>query len=125
MTDQAMGGGGDIQSAALTRFRGQLPPDLWKSLTPTQRGGVAQAVAGRAWSAHPVNIRLSLPMPGQRLYLMLLAGRERRRPERLRQERRDHPLRTLGNLIFAGAAALMFFLLWIVAALVVSSIVEF
>ncbi len=125
MTDQAMGAGADIQSAALTHFRGLLPPDLWKSLTPTQRGGIAQAVAGRAWGAHPVNIRLSLPMPGRRIYLALLAGWERRRPERIQQGRRDHPLRTLGNLIFAGAAALSFFLLWIVAALVVSAIVEF
>ena len=125
MTDQATGAGADLQSAALTRFRGQLPRDLWKSLTPTQRGAIAQAVTGRVWSAHPVNIRLSLPMPGRKLYITLLAGWERRRPARVRQERNDHPLRTLGNLIFAGAAALLFFLLWIVAALVVSAIVEF
>ncbi len=125
MGEEVLGAGADIQSASLTRFRDQLPPDMWESLTPVQRGAIARAMAGRPWTGHPVNIRLSLPMLGPNLYLTLVAGWERRQRQRRVQDRGDHPLRTLGNLIFAGAAALLFFLLWVVAALVVSSIVEF
>ena len=59
----------------------------------------------RSWgNRHPVNIRLSLPLPFVgRWYITVVAGRERRRPERLAIERRQHPLRTVGNVVFAFA----------------------
>ncbi len=57
------------------------------------------------WSSrHPVNVRLTIPLPFLgRCYLTVVAGRERRSPERLAVERRKHPLRTAGNVIFAFA----------------------
>ena len=59
----------------------------------------------RPWSRrHPVNVRLTVPLPFLgRCYLTVVAGRERRSPERLAVERRKHPLRTAGNVIFAFA----------------------
>jgi len=55
----------------------------------------------RAWSSdHPVNLRLSLPLPFGRYYVTLVAGKERRCAERRAEERRKHPLLTPGNVIF-------------------------
>lgn len=52
---------------------------------------------------HPVNIRLSIPLPGGRYYVTLVAGKERRSGERLASERKKHPLIKLGNLVVMAA----------------------
>ena len=49
---------------------------------------------------HPVNIRLSIPLPAGRWYVTVLAGRERRDAERRREERQKHSLLTSGNMAF-------------------------
>ena len=49
---------------------------------------------------HPINLRLSIPLPFKRYYVTIVIGEERRRPERLSAERRKHPLVTRGNLFF-------------------------
>ena len=56
----------------------------------------------RRWSnTHPINIRLSIPVPGLgRWYLTVVGGRERRSADRLVEERRKHPLLTYGNVVF-------------------------
>ena len=125
MTDETMEEGAEAQPAALNRLRGRLPADLWDGLTAAERAAIGRAVAAGGWSTRPVNIRLTLPAPRRRFYLTLVAGWERRTPERRSAERRSHPLRTLGNLIFAGATVLAFIFLWLVAALLASAIVEF
>ena len=59
--------------------------------------------AGEAatWNAgHAVNIRLTIPFVFGRYYLTVVAGKERRSPDRLAVERRKHPLATFGNLAF-------------------------
>jgi hypothetical protein len=79
----------------------------------------------RAWpGSHPINVRLSIPLFVNRYYLTIVAGRERRSPERLVAERRKHPLKTLGNVVFAfivgtiiGLALLTMFQFAIVAIL--------
>lgn len=74
---------------------------------------------GAAWSGrHTVDVRISIPLPFGRWYLTVVAGRERRSPERLVRERGKHPLVTAGNLAFlfvlgtigglAGLAAMQF-----------------
>ncbi len=62
--------------------------------------GIAQrnAPGGESWGRHPVNLRLSIPLPFGRYYVALVAGKERRSGERLASERRKHPLLTLGNV---------------------------
>ncbi len=65
-----------------------------------------RATAGdQPWSSgHPVNLRLTVPVPlVGRWYLTVVAGKERRSRARLTAERRKHPLRTLGNVAFAFA----------------------
>ena len=53
----------------------------------------------KAWTAdHALNLRLSVPMIGGRFYTTLVAGRERRSPERRAAERLKHPLITRRNV---------------------------
>ncbi|MGI9500341.1 MAG: hypothetical protein ACR2P3_09895 [Geminicoccaceae bacterium] len=56
--------------------------------------------ARREWGQHPLNLRVSLPLPFGRWYVTLVAGRERRGTERLIEERSKHPLETVPNLMF-------------------------
>ena len=59
------------------------------------------ATQNREWTGHhPINLRVTLPLPFRRWYVTLVAGPERRSIERLEQERKKHPLETLPNLMF-------------------------
>ena len=57
-------------------------------------------VYARDWAHHPINLRVSLPTPFGRWYVTLVAGRERRRKERLIEDRKRHTLVTRPNLMF-------------------------
>ncbi len=53
----------------------------------------------RQWSGeHPINLRLSVPLPFFRFYVTIVAGKERRSAARRAEERRRHPILTAGNL---------------------------
>lgn len=87
----------------------RLPDQVARTLTPEQRAAIHQIVmtsAGRP----PVNIRVSFPLAKWRIYLALLAGRERRNDERRAKDRVHHPLQTLGNFFFALGLAMLFYL---------------
>jgi hypothetical protein len=71
----------------------------------------SEADAKQDWSGpHPVDIRLTLPLFFSRYYLTVLAGRERRSSDRLRADRRLHPLLKVGNvalfLVFGSVVGL-------------------
>lgn len=60
-----------------------------------------QAETERAWGRrHPINIRVSIPLIHGRWFFTLIGGPERRNDERRSEERKKHPLLTLGNVIF-------------------------
>ncbi|MDY7020985.1 MAG: hypothetical protein SWJ54_06425 [Cyanobacteriota bacterium] len=64
----------------------------------TQALVTAQTV--QQWhNSHPVNLRLTSPIPGLKFYLVLLAGRERRSTQRLKVERQKHPVLTPLNIL--------------------------
>jgi hypothetical protein len=70
-----------------------------------------RAASRAGWGgAHPVNLRLTLPTPWGRAFVVLLAGHERRSPTRRRLERARHRLATAGNalvmLAFGGLVGL-------------------
>ncbi len=70
---------------------------------PLGNPGIAQRRAPGAvpWeSKHPINIRLSIPLPFGRYYLTIVAGKERRGTERRAQDRQEHPIVRKGNVIF-------------------------
>ncbi len=61
---------------------------------------------GAPWeSHHPINLRLSIPLLFKRYYVTIVAGEERRSPERRVEERQKHPIKTIGNLIVLLAAS--------------------
>ena len=75
---------------------------------PRSAVDTADAVQGRDWSRdHAVDLRLSIPLVFGRYYLTIVAGRERRCPRRLAEERRKHPMRTAGNALFLAACGVI------------------
>ena len=91
-----------------------------------QNSGTAAAIAGAApaqadesvsaeataqaenstWQAdHAINLRLTVPF--LRCYMTIVAGRERRNPDRRVDDRRKHPLATTWNLAFLGLLGLI------------------
>ncbi len=79
------------QAAAAIRGNGQAAAGEDK---PT-----AEDAERRDWSGeHPINLRLSVPLPFFRFYVTIVAGKERRSAARRAEERRRHPILTAGNL---------------------------
>lgn len=76
-----------------------MPEDVANSLTDLQLATIERALDSGRWRIHPVDLRLSIPLLWRRFYLVLLAGPERRSPERRRDERIDRPLRIVANLV--------------------------
>ena len=75
------------------------------SFTERQRRALEQAAAETRWRYHPVNLRFSWPMIFQRYYCVIVAGPERRSKERRIAERENHPVGTIGNVLFLAALA--------------------
>jgi hypothetical protein len=80
-------------------FFADIPPELGHGFSDEQLNAVKQAFGARSWGSHPVDIRMSSPIPLLRFYLVLLAGRERRSRERLRSQKNMYPLWTPANII--------------------------
>lgn len=74
-------------SLALERLMGQMPPNLARSFTDSQREALQSALANTIWQKHAVDIRLSIPLLIQRYYVVFVAGPEKRSEERRQQER--------------------------------------
>jgi len=96
----------------------RLPDKIRDQLTPEARTAIADAAA-QSGGPHPVDIRLSLPLPFRRLYLTVLAGSERRSPERIDAERRRRRLIRAANIVFVVAVAVLFFAAYQLAALLI------
>ena len=81
--------------------------------------------AERWGSHHTVNIRFSIPPFASWYYITLLAGREQRSTERLKQERGKHPLATTANVIILFTVG---FILggscWIGLQIIVTTVLE-
>ena len=96
----------------------RLPRRVRRSFDHEQLLALRQAAEEMAWGEHPIDIRLSLPLPGSRRYLVLVGGRERRRAG----ERCRHPLVRTGNiasmLAFLGILTGFVTFLWFVIAAV-------
>ncbi len=76
-----------------------MPKDVGNSLTELQLTMIERALDSGRWQAHPVDLRLSIPLLWRRFYLVLLAGPERRSAERRRDERFHRPLRAVANVV--------------------------
>ena len=76
------------------------------------------------WASHPIDIRLSVPFLKTRFYLTVVAGRERRKPQRRQEDRQSYPLLTFGNAFFALGIATLFSLTAMAILIARSSIIE-
>lgn len=103
MADETPAGNGQRGSWLLER----LPPEVRARLTPEMSTAIADAAA-QGGAEHNVDIRLSLPLPFRRFYLAILAGEERRSPERRDADRRRNLIRA-ANILFVIAVAVLFF----------------
>jgi len=102
---------------------GRLPDELRRTFTEAQIAALNAALAED--TRHPVDIRMSLPLPHRRAYMVVLGGPEKRPSERLEAERGAHPLTTLGNIVFGAAASALFVLAALLLLLIGSSVLEF
>lgn len=76
------------------------------------------------WVSHPINIRISVPLLHRRFYFTVVAGEERRRHERRKAERQDHPLLTAGNVFFSLGVATLFTIMALGVLIAQSAIIE-
>jgi len=66
--------------------------------------------------AHPVDARVSVPLPGKRrAYFVVLGGLERRNETRRQRDRDRHPLLTLGNVLALAAVVAVIYAFALIA----------
>ncbi len=88
-------------------FLDRIPEDIRETFTDRQITAVNQAFQR---ARHGIDIRVSLPLPGGRRYLVLLMGKEQRSRERRLFERLRQPLLTAMNVVtMATFGVLVFF----------------
>ncbi|MBD2247296.1 hypothetical protein [Nostoc sp. FACHB-888] len=78
----------------------QINPKIANTFTDEQLEAVIRSFGSHGWARHPLDIKVSVPIPGLRFYLVLLAGSERRSQERLRSSKGLYPFWTVGNALF-------------------------
>ena len=84
-------------------FWRKLPESVRNSLSAEQAVAIREAAQVASPRRHPIDVRLSVPIPGQsRIYLVLLAGRELRSDARREMEQRARPTDRLGQGILIG-----------------------
>jgi hypothetical protein len=102
----------------------RLPDEIHSRLTPDLKEALARATAPRAWGEHPIDIRLSIPLPFGRYYLALVLGPERRNDERRKTESASHRVMTPANLAFILGIVVAFYGILGIAALLLTRIIE-
>ncbi len=86
----------------------RIPEDMAKTFTDGQLAAIEWALEDGTPGKKAVDVRLSIPLFRRRGFLVILAGLERRSPERRSQDRKRHALWTFAN---AGAFAFIFLFL--------------
>lgn len=76
------------------------------------------------WATHPIDIRISLPFMRKRFYFTVVAGQERRRTDRLAQDRQVYPLAKAGNILFSLGIATLVTLAALLLLVAQSAIIE-
>lgn len=104
-------------------FLARLPNEIHARLTPDLKQALARAAAPR-WADHPIDIRLSIPLPFGRYYLALVLGPERRSDDRRKAEGGRRRLMTAGNLLFILTVVVLFYGVLGLAALLLTRIIE-
>lgn len=114
-----------VLDSGAARLLDRLPVEIAQGLTPEQKAAIAAVLTGRSGRSLPVNLRLSVPIFGWRLFFTVLAGHDQRSAERRANERARHPVHTAGNFLFVVAGAMVFYAVALVGFLLWSSVLEF
>jgi hypothetical protein len=127
MSDATAGNVGTANGLTqLDRVFDLLPENIRASLSESQRGALQEALQKVSWQRdHAVNIRFSVPFLFRRMFVTIVAGVEKRAPQRVAHDNESHPLRTIGNFIFLGTMAILIYLIALAGVLAYSSIIEF
>ena len=100
----------------------RLPRDIVNALTEDQMAMLHQVIIeARPWRGHPIDLRVTWPTGFRRLFFNLIAGADRRNPERREQDRKIHPIMTRSNLVFLGIAVVALYAIAGAIALIVAS----
>ena len=78
----------------------EIAPEVANTFTVEQLEAIKRGFVSRGRTRHALDIRVSVPIPGLRFYLVLLAGSERRSKARLRSEKGLYPFWTPANILF-------------------------
>ncbi|MCC5631416.1 hypothetical protein LC613_27050 [Nostoc sphaeroides CHAB 2801] len=84
----------------IKQFFAEIDPEVANTFTVEQLEAIKRCLDSRARKRHSLDIRVSVPIPGLRFYLVLLGGSERRSKVRLRSERGLYPFWTPANILF-------------------------
>jgi hypothetical protein len=85
---------------AFERLFTQIAPEIVKTFTDKQIEALKRGFGYQRASSNFLDIRFSVPIPGLRFYLVLLAGSERRSRQRLRSQKGLYPFWTPSNILF-------------------------
>ncbi|MCC7167165.1 MAG: hypothetical protein IT565_06310 [Rhodospirillales bacterium] len=96
------------------------PPD-GRASVPSDPSAPSES---RPWRGHRINLRLSVPLPGRRMYVAVVGGFERRDTDRRRKDRSENPMLTLGNFLFILGVGAVFYMAAIFAIFLYSAFLE-
>ncbi|CAA7614046.1 conserved hypothetical protein [Candidatus Terasakiella magnetica] len=113
------------EGGPLDTLLSNLPEDVIESFTPEQRAALWNAAKPVSWRKHPINIRITFPFVGGRYFVTIVGGFERRALDRIDRDRRMHPLRTAGNVLFMLGVGGAFYMAAVVGMFVFSNLIEF
>ncbi|OFX07572.1 MAG: hypothetical protein A2516_04870 [Alphaproteobacteria bacterium RIFOXYD12_FULL_60_8] len=103
----------------------RFPPGVLNSLTEEQRVALGTVMRETSWKSHPVDIRMSMPWVGRRIFLTIVGGMERRSSDRIKHEKTARPVRTMGNILFILGIAALFYMLAVFGIFFSSNVLEF
>jgi hypothetical protein len=96
--------GRHVPTAALARVLARMPEGVRAGLSDAQLAALDRALDANNPTHHAINLRVTL---FGLVYLVILAGRERRGGARRALERRKHPLHTPGNIAALSGLAVL------------------
>ena len=102
----------------------RLPKDIIESFSAEQKAALWAAANAPTWRRHPVNLRFVAGLFGRRYFVTIVAGPERRSPDRQRRESMLNPVRTLSNILFIVGALGSFYLTAVLAISLFSLLIE-
>lgn len=95
----------------------EIPPVERAGFSAEQCAALRKAAERFRWGWHPVNIRITIPMPWGSYYCVLVGGPERRGATRRELERRRHPLWTRRNSILLAPLTVIMFVAGVTLAM--------